>query len=173
MKPEEFQIAYPQVNSWIQQTLSAHATQAQSVVSVGFKRLPCYFSHTLLASTKFIAVEQVPVPPLSAIGLPQFSEFERGDYDGITYLDTFFVRRNRASDEKLYFHELIHIVQWKIFGPEKFIALYADGLERFGYRDSPLEVMAYKTEEAFVLHKPFDAENYVQEQCIKIHRFVL
>jgi hypothetical protein len=37
----------------------------------------------------------VLVPPLSAIGLSQFAEFETGDYDGIAYLDTFFVKQSR------------------------------------------------------------------------------
>jgi hypothetical protein len=38
-------------------------------------------------------------------------------------------------------------------------------LERFGYRESPLEVMAYDAEAAFVTSKHgFDAENMVAEK---------
>jgi hypothetical protein len=36
-----------------------------------------------------------------------------------------------------------------------------EGLERFGYRDSPLEVMAYEAEAAFTANKVFDAEKMV------------
>jgi hypothetical protein len=52
------------------------------------------------------------------MGLSRFAEFERGDYDGITYLDTFFVKRRSAGAERLHFHELIHGARfkWKSFG---------------------------------------------------------
>ena len=99
------------------------------------------------------------------MGLKQFTDFERGDWDGITYLDTFFVRHSRASDERLYFHELIHVLQWRLLGPERFLAAYADGYEKFGYRNSPLEVMAYNAEDAFVkIVQPFNAIKLVEEQ---------
>ena len=169
MTAQQFQTIYPHVINWIRDTLANHAVQAQIVASVGFRRLPLYFSPALLASTKFVAVDRAPMPPLSAFGLSQFAAFEQGDYDGITYLDTFFVRRHRATDERLYFHELIHVLQWRLLGPERFLAAYADGLEAFGYRNSPLEVMAYDAEEAFVrTAQPFDAEKLVVEQLGKI-----
>ena len=86
-------------------------------------------------------VDRVPMPPLSSIGLSRFKEFERGDYDGITYLDTYFLKRSAANDEMLHFHEMMHIVQWRLLGAEFFLAMYAGGLETFGYRNSPLEKM--------------------------------
>ena len=129
MTPEEFQAIYPHIIGWIRQTLGAHEKRAQTVGSMGFTRLPLYFGRELLETAKVVAVDRVPVPPLSAIGLSQFAEFERGDYDGITYLDTFFVKQSLAADEGLHFHELIHIVQWRLLGPETFLAAYAAGLE--------------------------------------------
>ena len=50
------------------------------------------------------------------------------------------------------------------FGPEQFLRLYADGLERFGYSDSPLEVMAYDAEAAFMAEDIFDAEQLVAQK---------
>jgi hypothetical protein len=136
---------------------------------VGFTRLPLYFSQELLETAKVVAVDRVPVPPLSAIGLSQFAEFERGDYDGITYLDTFFLKHTRAGDEELHFHELIHIVQWRLLGPERFLAAYAAGLEAFGYRNSPLECMAYDAQSAFSQSTgAFDAERMVAEQLSRM-----
>jgi len=141
------------------------------ISSLGFPRLSRYFSEDLLSSTKVVLVERVPMPPLSSMALGRFAEFENGDYNGVTYLDTFFVKRNSASAERLYFHELIHVVQWRLLGPEAFLALYADGLERFGYRQSPLEVMAYDAEESFVQSdQSFDAENLVVEQLRRMPR---
>ena len=88
--PHEFETAFPKVMGWIQQTLVAHKTLVRSVSSKNFKRLPLYSSQTQIEVAKFVVVDRVPVPPLSSIGLSQFSEFERGDYDGVTYLILIF-----------------------------------------------------------------------------------
>ena len=173
MTPEEFQRAYPLLMAWIEQTLRSHATQARSVASFGFARLPRYFSEALLASAKVVLVDRVPKPPLASMGLSRFEEFQRSDNDGITFLDTFFVKRSMAAAERLHFHELIHVVQWRLLGPEMFLAAYAAGLETFGYWDSPLETMAYKAEAAFTRSfEPFDAETLVAEQLAPIRESV-
>ncbi|MGB8014923.1 MAG: hypothetical protein WCF80_03410 [Pseudolabrys sp.] len=52
-------------------------------------------------------------------------------------------------NEKMHFHELVHVIQWRMLGPDRFLFLYANGLECFGYRQSPLEAMAYDAEAAF------------------------
>jgi hypothetical protein len=96
------------------------------------------------------------------MGLHRFRDFERGDWDGITYLDTIFLKRTKTADEQLHFHELIHVVQWRLLGPERFLKLYADGLERFGYEDSPLERMAYTAQAEFSRSsRAFDAQALV------------
>jgi len=165
MMPEQFQIIYPRISGWIRQTLAGYAEQARAAPSAGFARLPLYFSPGLLQSAKFVVVEQLPMPPLTTLGLGQFEDFLQGDYDGITYLDTFFVRCHRADDEGLYFHELIHVVQWRLLGPERFLAAYADGHKRFGYHKNPLEVMAYDAEATFrQSSQSFNAEKLVAEQ---------
>ena len=165
MTPQEFETAFPKVMGWIQQTLVAYKTLARSVTSKNFKLLPLYFSRTQIEAAKFVVVDRVPVPPLSAIGLSRFKEFERGDYDGISYLDTYFLKRSGADNESLHFHEMIHLVQWRLLGAEFFLAMYAGGLERFGYHDSPLEKMAYDAQELFARSGPvFDAEKLVEQR---------
>ena len=161
MTPEEFQKFYPALLGWIDITLRAHAGNPQTVISRGFPRLPLYFSADTLASAKVVLVDKLPIPPLSSWGLIRFADFERGNFDGITYLNTFFIKRDELRNEAIHFHELIHIVQWRILGPEQFLRSYADGLERLGYRDSPLEVMAYDAEAAFIANDIFDAEQLV------------
>ena len=161
MTPDEFQKYYPRLLGWIDATLRAHAENARTIASHGFRRLPRYFSSDTLTSAKVVVVEQLPIPPLSSWGLTRFADFERGDFSGITYLNTFFVKQNNVSNEAIHFHELIHVIQWRILGPEQFLSLYADGLERFGYRDSPLEKMAYDAEAAFTANAIFNAEEIV------------
>lgn len=164
MTPEEFKTFFPHLAAWIGQTLLAHAKSARSVASVGFQHLPFYFSAEFLESAKFVVADRVPLPPLSAMGLVRFAEFERGEFAGITYLDTFFVRADHAHDESLYFHEMVHVVQWRLLGPERFLRMYADGLEKYGYRNSPFEDMAYRAQAVFSQSQPFDTERWVVEQ---------
>jgi len=140
----------PMVRAWIDHVLAAHAGTAMPVTDCGFARLGLYYSKSLLASARVIAVEHVPTPPLTALGLEGFAEFERMDAAGITYLSSFFVREGYEDDESLHFHELVHVVQWQHLGPERFIMAYALGhLLSGGYRTNPLEVMAYDLQAKF------------------------
>ena len=164
MQPHEFEAAFPKVMSWIERTLRTYQNIARPVASRNFKRLPQYFSRTQIEAAKFAAVDRIPLPPLSSIGLRRFKKLERGDYDGITYLDTYFLKRIKAGDESLHFHEMIHVVQWRLLGAEFFLAMYAGGLEKFGYRDSPLEKMAYDAQDMFARGERFDAEEFVAER---------
>ena len=134
MTDQEFQVIYPVVFGWVQQTLRQYTSAARPINSFDFRRLPDFYDADTLAQAKVVAVDKVPVPPLSAMGLGRFADFERMDAAGITYLDTYFLRVDQAWDESLHFHELVHVIQWRILAPEGFLAAYADGLERSGYR---------------------------------------
>jgi hypothetical protein len=159
MTEQEFRKAYPLIAGWIKQTLAEHASAARPVTSLGFSHLPHYYDEQLLASSMVVLVPKVPMPPLSAMGLDRFREFEQMDAGGTTYLNTYFVRADQAHSESLHFHELVHIIQWRLLGPEKFLAFYADGLERFGYRKSPLERIAFRLQKRFEREaQPFSVE---------------
>jgi hypothetical protein len=69
--------------------LTASAPAAQTVASRGFSRSPLYFTEQTLASAKVVLVDPLPMPPLSSMGLARFADFERGNFDGISYIDTF------------------------------------------------------------------------------------
>jgi hypothetical protein len=161
MTPEGFHTAYPQLLGWIQKTLGDYEHIAQPVASIHFARLPQYFEQSLLETIKFIAIERLPMPPLTAMGLNRFAAFEQGNFDGITYLDRYFIKRTVVTEEALHFHELIHVIQWRVLGPERFLAAYANGLDQFGYENSPLEKMAYDAEALFKQSSIFDAEKFV------------
>jgi hypothetical protein len=159
LTPEEFRIAYPKLRAWIQKTLEFYEKNAKPVASMHFVRLPLYFDPSLLETAKFIAIDRLPMPPLSAMGLSRFAVFEQGDFNGVTYLDRYFIKQTVATEEAIHFHELIHVLQWRLLGPETFLAAYANGLDEFGYENSPLEKMAYDAEAAFKRSSPiFDSE---------------
>jgi hypothetical protein len=165
MTPQDFQKFYPRLMDWLRATLVAHAAAARTVASHEFRRLPNYFTPDTLASAKVVLVDQLPIPPLTSWGLTDFAELERRSFDGIAYLDTFFLKQSHSRNEAIHFHELIHLVQWRILGPEDFLRSYADSWERFGYRQSPLEAMAYDAQLAFTTSDVvFDAEKMVAEK---------
>jgi len=165
LTPEEFHTAYPKLRAWIQKTLDFNEKNAKPIASMHFVRLPLYFDHSLLETAKFIAIDRLPMPPLSAMGLSRFAVFEQGDFNGITYLDRYFIKQTVVTEEAIHFHELIHVIQWRLLGPEDFLAAYANGLDEFGYENSPLEKMAYDAEASFKRSFAiFDAEKFVTEQ---------
>jgi hypothetical protein len=165
MSPEEFAKFYPPLLEWIRTTLATTAHAAQTVASRGFARLPLYFTEKTLASTKVVLVDPLPMPPLSSMGLAHFADFERGNFDGVTYIDTFFLKPTQSNNENTHFHELVHAIQWRLLGPDRFLFSYANGLECFGYRHSPLEAMAYDAETAFSSSTAiFNVEKMVAEK---------
>jgi hypothetical protein len=165
MSPEEFAKFYPPLLDWIRATLTGSMHMAQTVASRGFSRLPLYFTENTLTSTKVVLVDPLPMPPLSSLGLARFADFERGDFDGITYIDTIFLKPTQSNNENMYFHELVHVIQWRLRGPNRFLLSYANGLECFGYRESPLEAMAYDAETAFASSTAiFNVEKMVAEK---------
>lgn len=164
MTEQQYRVVYPLIAGWMEKTLAEHAGAARPVASLGFGRLPHYYDERMLASAKAVVVAKVPVPPLSAMGLAGLGAFERMEMGGITFINTYFVRADLADVESLHFHKLVHVVQWRALGPEKFLACYADGLERFGYLRSPLELMAFRLQRRFEREaEPFSVEAACQE----------
>ena len=170
MKMEELRTKLTIITEWIDNTLIAHAPQARTVGGLGFKRLPNYYSQKMLEFAKVVIVEQVPIPPLAALGLPALGEFDERDYDGITFKDTFFIKKSRVNDESIYFHELVHVVQWTHLGVDRFLLAYADGLLKNGYRKSPLEEMAYDLQKYFENNgQPVDVAALIRNKLDEIY----
>lgn len=143
------QAKLPDVSKWVDGVVQQHRCFARPVTSLAFARLPQYFQFETMSRAFVVEVDVIPKPPLTALGLHQFEAFEQTDADGITYRDTYFVRRERAADESLHFHELVHIVQWQILGPDRFILAYALGLAGGGYSTNPFEHIAYALQDRF------------------------
>jgi hypothetical protein len=155
MGPDRYLPFLPTILNWIDQTLDTTADQKRTVSSFKFLRLPKYFSERLLETAFVVPTDRLPVPPLSALGLQEFSDFQNHPISGITYKDTYFLQRNVvAIDESLHFHELVHVIQWQVLGPKDFLLLYATGLAERGYRHCPLEEMAYDHQRRFESGEP-------------------
>ena len=83
---------------------------------------------------------------------------------GVTYKDTFFVCDGQQTDS-LYFHELVHVVQWDRLGVDDFLLAYAVGLMQHGYEQSPLEQIAYRLQTAFEQQRvPKNLLNFIDDE---------
>jgi hypothetical protein len=135
--------------NWIDVTLEDCRDNAISVATLPFARLARVLPFDLLERAKVVVTTgKLPFPPLTQMGLSEFRQMEEMQMAGITYKDTFFVSHLHQT-EGLHFHELVHVVQWERLGVNDFLLAYGAGLMQFGYRDSPLEKMAYSLQAAF------------------------
>jgi hypothetical protein len=145
----KFQKTLPRVREWVQTTLRAHQGQAVPLAPKDHPRLARIFPADVLNRARCVVVSgSPPFPPLSRMGLPEFAAFEAIPISGVTYRNHFFVRDGRQS-ASLYFHEMVHVVQWDRLGIDRFLLAYGVGLMQAGYRDSPLEAMAYELQGHF------------------------
>ena len=141
--------ALPSVHQWIDETLKKYNATSIPVIDLSFSRLKIALPFELLSKARVVVVNgKVPFPPLSQMGLPEFKEMENMTMAGITFKNTFFVNQFHQT-ESLYFHELVHVVQWERLGANNFLLAYGVGLMNFGYQNSPLEKMAYSLQTDF------------------------
>lgn len=159
-----FITAGPKAAHWVRSLVLRHkfgqdATNVSdpsesSAESFELEALKPWFSQSLLKSAKVVVTDEIPDLPLAEWGLDDLAASESAvmsadQTNGITFVDLFFVRPHRRDDASLYFHELVHVVQWHELGVGRFLMLYADGLIRHGYRESPLEQQAYDLQDEF------------------------
>jgi hypothetical protein len=170
----KFQETLPCVREWVEATLKAHQDQAVPLDPRVYPRLNQFFPGTVLNRARVVVVaDNPPFPPLSRMGLPEFVSFEAMPIAGITYQNTFFVKHGQQT-ESLYFHEIVHVVQWGRLGVDHFLLAYAVGLMQAGYRNSPLEEMAYALQDGFDRgNLPGDIIGQIQHETDGIWKAVL
>ena len=162
---ESFKPFLPVVKDWIYNLIDVHFPVSKPVSEFGFSRLPSYYFKETLNSAKVVIVNKVPAIPLASFGLTQFGDFENMEAGGITYLDTYFIRSDHVHLEPTHFHELVHIIQWKHLGVDRFLLAYGLWLQKYGYRDNLFEKLAYTLENEFKGSiKPFNVESKIMPE---------
>jgi hypothetical protein len=139
--------------------------------------LQAFFPHSTLESARIVVLAGARVgnPPFygelmkmgfEAGSLPDFAEMA-----AITFVDT--VVSHGPYDDRLLFHELVHVVQYEKLGLAEFAAKYVKGfLNGSSYEAIPLERNAYELDGRFAAApaRPFSAEAEVQA-WIDVGRF--
>lgn len=107
-------------------------------------RLRGFFPDAVLAETRIIqAVLPQPIlyPLVKALGIKGL--LEMSSISAITLVDV--VAYPERLDHSTLFHELVHVVQYRVLGLKRFAELYVKGfLSGGGYGGIPLERQAYE-----------------------------
>lgn len=95
--------------------------------------------------------ERVPNPPfyselekLGFTGLPDFTSMGAITFDDVVVF-------HEPLTPQLIFHEMVHIVQYRLLGIDDFARLYVRGYLHGGYDGTPLEVCAYELDGRFIM----------------------
>lgn len=114
-------------------------------------RFRLFFPTEVLKNTRFCFLqnERTGNPPFLKMLIERGFQYPNlWETYGTTYLDV-VVHRVPLS-EPLVFHELVHVIQYRELGLKAFSEKYVKGLIENGeYMNIPLEVNAYKLQEAF------------------------
>ena len=108
-------------------------------------------------------LERVPNPPfyddlgkLGFTGLPDFSTMAAITFDDVVVF-------HEPLTPQLIFHELVHVVQYRLLGIAEFARLYVRGYLHGGYDGTPLELCAYQLDGRFIMGSVgFDVEAEVR-----------
>ena len=108
--------------------------------------------------------ERVPNPPfyeelekLGFTGLPNFTTMAAITFDDVVVF-------HEGLTPQLIFHEMVHVLQYRLLGVDEFARLYVRGYLHGGYEGTPLEVCAYQLDGKFITGSVgFDVETEVQQ----------
>lgn len=108
-------------------------------------------------------LERVPNPPfysnLKRLGFSDLIDFSK--MAAITFDDV--VIFHDPLTPQLLFHELVHVVQYRLLGTDEFARLYVRGYLHSGYQGTPLEICAYQLDGRFLMGSlGFDVEGEVR-----------
>jgi hypothetical protein len=107
--------------------------------------------------------ERVSNPPfygdlekLGFTGLPDFTTMAAITFDDVVVF-------HEPLTPQLIFHELVHVVQYRLLGIAEFARLYVRGYLHGGYEGTPLETCAYELDGRFIMGSVgFDVEAEVR-----------
>ncbi|WP_372740205.1 hypothetical protein [Neptunomonas sp.] len=152
------------IERWIDQTLSNYSDKALScsVFSSAFKG---FYSPQILENCFFVVLDDIPKPDFPELHEAGLGDFINMDVQGITYKNTYFIKKGYENDLEFHFHELVHVQQWHYLGAQNFVSRYIQEINQHGYQEAPLEQMAYGLGAYFSAKNPaIDIPAYVQSK---------
>jgi len=160
----------PKANQWIDELFAQYSSIAKPLSGFHFPRLPEYFSGEILENTRIVLLDKMPQIPFADLGFMKTSHLEMVATAGAALRDTIFIEKKFENAEALFFHELVHILQWRVFGHDDFLLAYGMGLvsNKDSYTKIFFEAMAYKYQSIFQSSdKPFDVEKELMPELLR------
>lgn len=170
----EFLIA--QATPWIQAERTIHRPAGRPFSEAELEALGPFVQGDVLSTVRITSVATISNPPFhrqleeAGIGVPL--DFTR--MSGITFIDTVLVSQRAPIPEDdwlpLLFHELVHVLQYRELGLDRFVRNYVEGWAAggFSYEAIPLERDAYELDAAFRTagQRSFDASQLVRRRLV-------
>lgn len=163
-----------QSHNWLWEQRNLHRAKARRLTKDERLPLQDYYDRRILDIVRVATAEQISNPPfydeLTESGFPIL---DLSGSAGITFVDCIVIRgmfeRNFPSWISILFHELVHVVQFKVLGSRKVIEAYLQAWTQNGYQyhDVPFETQAYRLEARFKRNKPLFSVKEVVEQELK------
>lgn len=171
LTPEQIKFIKAKAASWIREQREIYRLTSIEIpyeIQVNFKS---YFSDETLEKARFSIVPHIKNPDfysqLATMGM-QISLIDFNSMAGITFIDTILIKDNiepLATNSELFFHELVHVVQYSLLGVDLFADRYISGFiaTGFSYYNIPLERKAYELTDYYKRHEPpFSVETEIQ-----------
>jgi hypothetical protein len=136
------EVVIDKIEQWIHHVNSSYKERRQSC-TVFEEHFKGFYSPEFLKTSFVVVANEIPKPDFPELREAGLGDFIDMDVGGITYNDTYYVKRSVANELRLHFHELVHVIQWRKLTPQGFIERYIREIQDFGYDEAPLEKMAY------------------------------
>ena len=144
---------------FIEEQQRTHAPASRALSPAERTPLAVHFSGEVLDQVRLTRVKHLQNPPfyaeLEQMGFQNLPQFRR--MAAVTFIDVIVAQVDFTP--WLLFHELVHVVQYRELGVQKFAELYVRGfLETGEYLSIPLERVAYHLEGLFRLRPDLKIE---------------
>lgn len=149
--------AVPLVQIWVrsQRRRYLRKPQARSLSIQETKAFLPFFTQELLQDVRIVEVPAISEPPLYWLLAKLRVEVPLtiSDIDGVTFNETVVIRRRRRTDSdwhSLLFHELVHVVQYRLLGTNLFDRYLRElARARMNYDENLFERQAYRLQSRF------------------------
>jgi len=148
--------------------LKQHAENRGSYADLPFPRMKEYVPADQLGRCFYHLVDEIPYPPLEKLGLSDLVDLKNFDRKGLAFDDTAMILKPCADDEERFFHELVHIMQYKVLGVRVFLKCYTVAGMLEGPENNLIEEMAVDYASDYTKEKSFHLEERVRREIAPI-----
>lgn len=142
---------------WLRWRVRRHMDRAEPLDARARARLHRWFSEDVLDAVRVARIERIDLlpPPIERV-LLRVDPSAAVHPAGLTLGDLVLIsREGRRGESVLLFHELVHVVQYRVLGHRRFFGRYLAGWAEagFDYFRIPLEVQAFALQERFMTRR--------------------